>query len=372
MKAKTIYILYVLLCLTLVMAACSSGKEKEIEIPEQGQNQEQTAVPVEAPLSLCLPAGETLRPQSVGQRRVMGDPGQTENFLLPRYVYIFLLRQTGAQWTVYEKIEDVLDAESWKKQRYRGSLQTTGDSIYLYTRPVTYMLDQNRFNGRAYAVMSARRLTFDTPLASVETLDDVLNLRFDVSPDSIQQSVQHIYTSPYNYETNGQYYGSYSSIGNNHPTLNLMLYHVAAKVDLKWNVADTARIKSDPSQAVRLTSLSARRLYNGWSYVFRPMENTVESLPTSGYEINDIVTPSDEGLWWEGRYYFYTIPYHIRNTDYFPLQLVMRTNNLSGDGYRVTINQPFDPTSPFAPWVRADLRLSRPLGNTTATFTVGE
>jgi hypothetical protein len=171
----------------------------------------------------------------------------------------------------------------------------------------------------------------------------------------------------------GHYYGSFSSIGNNHPKVNLMLYHVAAKVDLKWNVTDTVRINStDPAQAVRLTSLCVRRLYSGWSYVFRPMENTVAALPTNGYDINDIVTLSDEGLWWEGRYYFYTIPYRVGNADYFPLQLVLRTNDLAGDGYRLTINQPFNPSSPFAPWVRADLRLSRPLENTTATFTIEE
>lgn len=358
-KIKISY-LYILLCTVLLTAACSSKKEAELETP------------MEASLSLCLPAGDFLSVNPNNQRRIMGDPGQTEMFTLPRYVYIFLLRQRGNQWTVYERIEDVLEVDQWEKLRYHGRLQTENDSIFRYKRAIKYMLTSDRFNGRVYAVMSAKQLRFETSLSSVETLDDVLNLRFDASPDSIQRNVQHIYTSPYNYEVDGEYYGSFSSIGNNHPTVNLMLYHVAAKVDLKWNVADSVRIKSNPAQAVRLTSMSVRGLYNGWSYLFRPMENTVTTIPVSGYEISDVVTPADEGLWWEGRYYFYTIPYRVNNSDYFPLQLVMRTNELAGDGYQLTVNQPFNAASPFVPWLRADLRLTRPLKNEAATITIAE
>ena len=360
---KKSYILYILmLCTGLLSVSCSHEHDIDLEVP------------VQAPLSLCLPAGELVSAQHATQRRIMGDPGLAERFLLPKYVYIFMLRKNqNDNWVVYDKIEDVLDAGSWEKTHYTGRLQTDGDTIFRYTRNVSYMLTSDRFNGRAYAIMSVKKLTFETPLSSVNTLADVLNLRFSMEPDSIQQNVQHIYSSPYNYEVDDQYYGSFSSIGNNHPSVNLMLYHVAAKVDIKWNVAADKRInRSDPSQAVRLTSMRARNLYNGWSYIFKPMENQVNTLPDTGYNINDIVTPTDEGLWWEGRYYFYTIPYRVSGSAYFPLQLVMGTNDLAGDGYRLTINQPFDPTSPFVPWVRADLKLTRPLGNTTETYTIGD
>ena len=363
MKRHFVVILYMLLCCTaMFFVSCSREHETDPDVS------------VQASLTLCLPAGDFSAVQNPSQRRVMGDPGLAERFLLPRYVYIFLLRQNGEQWNVYERIEDILDADSWEKSHYSGRLQSDGDTIYRYTRNVVYLLNNDRFNGRVYAIMSAKRLSFENELSSVETLDDVLNLRFDVSPDSIQQNLQHIYSSPYNYEVDGRYYGSFSSITSKSPVVNLLLYHVAAKVDMKWNVADTMRINNaDPSQAVRLTSLCVRHLYDGWSYVFRPMENTLASMPTEGYEINNIVTLADEGLWWEGRYYFYTIPYSVSgNGNYFPLQLVMRTNNLAGDGYQVTINQPFEPASPFVPWVRADLRLSRPLTNTTATFTIDD
>lgn len=360
MNFRTIYIYLFILVTMLTAVSCQGKQEAEMDAP------------MKASLSLCLPANDFMSISQNNQRRIMGDPGQAEVFLLPRYVYIFMLRQTGGQWTVYECIEDVLEADQWEKTRYYGALQSSGDSIFRYRRPVTYMLSGDRFNGRVYAVMSAKRLRFETALSSVETLDDVLNLRFDASPDSIQRNVQHIYTSPYNYEVDGEYYGSFSCIANDHPTVNLMLYHVAAKVDLKWNVADTVRIKSNPAQAVRLTSMSVRGLYNGWSYLFRPMENTVTTIPVSGYEISDVVTPADEGLWWEGRFYFYTIPYRVNNSDYFPLQLVMRTNELTGDGYQLTVNQPFNAASPFVPWLRADFRFTRPLKNETATITITE
>ncbi|MBQ4507905.1 MAG: hypothetical protein II970_03310 [Paludibacteraceae bacterium] len=359
-KSCIIYIL--VLCTALLGVSCSKEHESDLEVP------------VQAPLSLCLPAGELMSAQSAPQRRIMGDPGLAERFRLPRYVYIFMLRQNqSGNWVVYDKIEDELDAGSWEKTHYTGRLQTDGDTIFRYTRQVTYMLTSDRFNGRVYAIMSAEQLTFDKSLSDVNTLKDVEDLRFSMESDNIQRNVQHIYSSPYNYEVDDDYYGSFSSIGNDHPSVNLMLYHVAAKVDIKWNVAADKRInREDPAQAVRLTSMRAHNLYDGWSYIFRPMENQVNELPSTGYSINDIVTPTDEGLWWEGRYYFYTIPYRVGNEHSFPLQLVMGTNNLAGDGYRLTINQPFDPTSPFVPWVRADLRLSRPLGNETHTYNIGE
>ena len=94
-KSCIIYIL--VLCTALLGVSCSNEHESDLEVP------------VQAPLSLCLPAGELMSAQSAPQRRIMGDPGQTEMFTLPRYVYIFLLRQRGNQWTVYERIEDVLE-----------------------------------------------------------------------------------------------------------------------------------------------------------------------------------------------------------------------------------------------------------------------
>ena len=154
----------------------------------------------------------------------------------------------------------------------------------------------------------------------------------------------------------------------------MLLYHVAAKVDIKWNVVDSVRInKDDPDAAVRLTYMEARRLFNGYAYCFKPMRDTMANLPTSGYAIEDIVTPDDEGLWWEGRDYFYTIPYTVTGEpDYFPLQMRMGTNGATkaNAGYELTLKQMIDTTAVFVPWLRGDFKLTKPLENKAETKEV--
>ena len=101
-------------------------------------------------------------------------------------------------------------------------------------------------------------------------------------------------------------------------------------------------------------------------------------MPTTGYKIEDIITPADEGKWWEGRSYFYTIPYVASDvTDgskvYFPLQLLMRTNGSAGDGYRPTLNMKIDTAEAvFVPWLRANVNISAPFTDKAETKTVDD
>lgn len=348
--------------LATVLGGCKSRHEEEMRTDGT------------VSLSLCLPVGDFAPTRQAPQRRVMGDPGTTETFAHPNYAYIFLLKQTAGGWVVYDMVEETLDNDSWSKQRYHGSLRSESDSIFRYTKEWHFLLTSGEtFNGRVYAIASAVPLTFNRTITDGTTLSDLLDLKFDASSATVQGNVQHIYTTPYNYLTDGAYYGSFSTVNAKVPMVNLMLYHVAAKVDLKWNVEEEVRInRADPSMAVRLTSLNVRNLFNGNAYCFRPMENTVTGIPDTGYNITNIVQPADEGLWWEGRYYFYTLLYTVEGQeDYFPLQLTMRTNGSEGTGYRLTIKQPVDITDPFVPWIRGNLLLTQPLTNTSETRIAG-
>jgi len=323
-------------------------------------------------LSICLPMEETYTSARQPQR-VMGDPGTTERFLLPEHIYFFVLKKTGESWTVWHAIHKTPEAEDWVKKSYVGLLQSTGDTIYEYTPHVNLLLEKQKFDGMVFAIASPIELTFNRALNTLESLDDVLNLRFATSGSTVQQNLQNIYSSPYNYIVNGNYYGAFSSLYQKVPHVQLMLYHIAAKVDLKWNVAEDKRIDRDvPGNGVRLTYLEARRLYNGMAYCFQPMRNTMASLPLSGgYDIPDIVTPADEGLWWEGRTYFYTIPYTVSGApDYFPLQLLMRTNGSTGTGYQLTLNQPIDTSDVFVPWIRGNFSFTQPLTDRSETKTI--
>ncbi len=349
-----------LLIMPLLLTAChQSNPDSEPEME------------VIMPFSLCLSADDLQMASYAPSRRVMGDPGKAEQFLLPRYAYIFILKQDGDDWVIWQRIEQELTAENWLKESYSGRLMTEGDSVYRYTDKLRLLMVGKKFNGRVYAIASAERLTFNQSLPTVSDLSDVLNLSFVVT-DDIQRNVQHIYSTPYNYLRGGQYYGSFSFITQRVPSLDLLLYHVAAKVDIKWNVQPDKRINlTDPAQAVRLTSLSVNNLFSGNCLAFRPLENTLDALPTMGYDISDIVTTADESLWWEGRYYFYTILYTLTsNEGYFPLQLLMRTNGTSGTGYNVTLNMQVNTSAPFVPWLRSNFSLSKPLADESIIKTV--
>lgn len=321
-------------------------------------------------LSICLPANEVRMASSNGPRRVMGDPGTQEQFVLPKYIYIYVVKEGTLFYQI--TIDDA--TEYWRKEYYSGSMMGSGDSIYRYTRDIIKQLAPGaEYTGSIYTIVSAEELTITPALTSgTSTEEDVLNLKFQTA--GIQSSLQHIYTTPYNYEIEDKYYGSFQvSKKYKVPYVNLMLYHVAAKVDINWNVADSARVKADGVTPIRLTTMKACNLFNGDAYCFKPMKNVYDSETplASGAEVS-IVTPTDEGLWWEGRSYFYTIPYTTRESDYenyFPLQMQMETNE-SGDTYTPTIYMQIDKSDPFVPWLRATFNIKNPLPAGSATKKV--
>ena len=331
-------------------------------------------------LSICLPVEESFAPAGGGPLRVMGDPGTTEKFKLPSYVYIIIMKQdkdVPANWTLWRTISRTPTNEDWTKKRYVGLLQTTGDSIYEYNQEIDLFLPTERFNGRVYAIASAVELSFDHTLddSGITSLSDLENLKFNSEPDSVHENLQHIYSTPYNYKPNGvDYYGSFDK-AQRVPHVSLLLYHVAAKVDINWFVAENKRIdRATPANAVRLTSMKACNLFNGDAFCFKPMENKQATKVTpdvagTGDTIT-MVTPSDMGLWWEGRSYFYTIPYTTTGkTGYYPLQMQMETNE-SGDIYKPTVYLGVNTSSPFVPWLRATFNINNPLAAGEAEKTV--
>lgn len=355
MTTKIRYILLAVIC-ACAMASCTDDKEVS---------------QISLPLTVSLPTNDHYSmPQQSSCRRVIGDPGTTEIFLLPQHLYFFVLLHMDSGWKVMHAVHTEPQPDEWIKRRYTGQLQTEGDSIYQYTETFSLPADRQGKEGMVFAVASAVPLTFNREMNAISSLEQVVNLTFDASSATVQENLQHIYSSPYNYMQSGAYYGSFHNTAGLPARLNLMLYHVAAKVDLQWNVADSMRIRSNPLQAVRLTYMEARRLYNGNAYCFKPLRNTMADLPESGgYDIPDIVTEADEGLWWEGRTYFYTIPYTVTESPgYFPLQLLMCTNGtMKGYGYKLTLCQPIDTSAVFVPWLRGRFNLSKPLTDKSET-----
>ena len=351
------YSIYLLLIVWLCVACNRTEERIETEIPFS----------IALSSSSMRPAGNALI------RRAPGDPGTNEVFDLPSYLYIFVFRYDGANWVRNDYLEETIPAEDWRKTRYAGYLRTDGDSIYKYTRNLNILLPGKGTQGRVYAIASAVPLSFSTTPNTITTIEDLLNLKINISTTTMQDNLQNIYTTPYNYTlTSGDYYGTFTNGTSNVAPLDLVLYHIAAKVDIKWSVDEEKRInKTDPSQAIRLTYMKVKNMLNTSCYAFRPMENTESSKLASGYSREIILSTSDyEGLWWEGRSYFYTIPYTVTgNPGYFPLQMEMSTNG-SSDKYRPTLNMEVNTSSPFVPWMRAMFNISNKLTDTEETKTI--
>lgn len=342
----------------LMWTGCES---EDVNVPKQK---------VSFPLSICLPAEETgMMINGTGPRKVMGDPGTTERFELPSYVYIIIMKKAAgdSEWTLWQALSLTPGEGDWTKKRYGGVLPTVGDSIYEYNHEIDLLLSSEKFDGRVYAIASAVELNFNRALTPGElnTLDKVETLTFNSGASGIQENLQHIYSTPYNFKPDGEnYYGSFDK-AQKVPHVSLLLYHVAAKVDINWFVAENKRIdRETPANAVRLTSMKACNLFNDDAYCFKPMENkqATKLNPSAGKgDTITMVTPSDMGLWWEGRSYFYTIPYTTtEKTGYYPLQMQMETNE-SGDMYKPTVYLEVNTSSPFVPWLRATFNINNPL-----------
>lgn len=240
---------------------------------------------VEMPISISIPAEGFVNPTDVGigneavspasaTTRAPGDPGTYEQFHLPRYIYLFLCNEStnGTKSVIYQKIE-IPDNEltsSWEK-----TVSGT-DSIYTYKGNVSINLPLNRSKGKIYAAASyiplhttnasssmsedkdSNHLSFNcerpskfgdskypreyineskTYTDTYGTEDAVKNIIF--SNITLRNYMQDVYSTPYNKTDNkGDYYGTITDYASNVPNINIVLYHVATKVDVQWSIDD--------------------------------------------------------------------------------------------------------------------------------------
>ena len=239
---------------------------------------------VEMPISISIPAEGFVNPTDVGigndepvipasaTTRAPGDPGTYEQFHLPRYIYLFLCNEStnDTKSVIYQKIE-IPDNEltsSWEK-----TVSGT-DSIYTYKGTVSINLPLNRSKGKIYAAASYKPLHTTNASSSMSedknsnhlsfncerpskfgdskypreyinesktytdtygTEDAVKNIIF--SNITLRNYMQDVYSTPYNKTDNkGDYYGTITDYASNVPNINIVLYHVATKVDVQWSI----------------------------------------------------------------------------------------------------------------------------------------
>ena len=248
---------------------------------------------VEMPISISIPAEGFVNPTDVGigdeavppasaTTRAPGDPGTYEQFHLPRYIYLFLCNEStdDKESVIYQKIE-IPDNEltsSWEK-----TVSGT-DSIYTYKGNVSINLPLNRRKGKIYAAASyiplhttnasstmsednksnhlsfncVRPSKFGDPNYPREYINEsttytdgnygteeaVKNIIF--SNITLRNYMQDVYSTPYNKTDNkGDYYGTITDYASNVPNINIVLYHVATKVDVQWNIDEDYQGTSD-------------------------------------------------------------------------------------------------------------------------------
>ena len=354
------------------------------------------------PLSICLPAGEIYTSQQAPQMRAFGDPGTTEQFALPQYLYIFIVKYEGVgdegkatltNWKVWEILTKSFEDEEganetakkaawnarWEKRRYTGLYDTEEDIVYQYTAIIHQLLEEGGFDGRVYVVASAVPLTFTPTINGSSTLADLLGMTFrfdggDAYDTNVRNNLQNIYSTPYNYNGNGvDYYGSFYAT-QKVPHFDLLLYHVAAKVDLMWNVTDSIDTDDDDEpdtdlrSLVKLSYIAVDSLYDGPCYLFKPTENTIgnNKVYPSGYT-KVLVESLSPGTQWNGRKYFYAIPYKNNDspTKHYPLKLRLQKNgdSSSGASYYSKIVDTEVPEV-WTSWIRGQITVN------TATYNV--
>ena len=214
---------------------------------------------VEMPISISIPAEGFVNPTDVGigndepastlaLTRALGDPGTAETFALPKYLYIYLVSTSSSNSTqvIFKKQE--VKPEDWK-------LSTSGDNtnnhfsakdgLYVYQGHLSINLPLNRKEGRVYVVASNldlddsttdKKYNLVTDVSSWKSYTDVENGVTFTNQSYLRSNMQNLYSSPYNLKNDGNYYGTIKDYASNVPHIDMVLYHVATKVDLQWTI----------------------------------------------------------------------------------------------------------------------------------------
>ena len=215
---------------------------------------------VEMPISISIPAEGFVNPTDVGigneepastfaVTRALGDPGEAETFALPQYLYIYLVSTSSSNSTqvIFKKQE--VNPEDWKLSTPGGNTNghfSAKDGLYVYQGHLSINLPLNRKEGRVYVVASnldlddsatEKNYNLVTDVSSWNSYTDVENGVTFTNQADLRNNMQNLYSSPYNLKNNdGKYYGIIKDYASNVPHIDMVLYHVATKVDLQWTI----------------------------------------------------------------------------------------------------------------------------------------
>ena len=280
---------------------------------------------VEMPISISIPAEGFVNPTDVGigneavtpasaTTRAPGDPGEAETFALPKFLYIYLVSTSSSNSTqvIFKKQE--VKPEDWKLSTSRDNTNnhfSDKDGLYVYQGHLSINLPLNRKEGRVYVVASNLDLDDSgtsspnyklvTDVSSWKSHTDVEDSVTFTNQSDLRSNMQNLYSSPYNLKNEGNYYGTIKDYASNVPHIDMVLYHVATKIDLQWTIDEqfqgtkaweqVKKKKNDSDDTMRSTTDNTSKDYNKvfFSYIearllpkeklpiFKPMNVTSSS-----------------------------------------------------------------------------------------------
>ena len=212
---------------------------------------------VEMPISISIPAEGFVNPTDVGigneepastlaVTRALGDPGTAETFALPQYLYIYLVSTSSSNSTQVIFKKQKVEYGDWKLSTSGGNTNnhfSAKDGLYVYQGHLSINLPLNRKEGRVYVVASNLDLddsgTYNlvTDVSSWSSSKEVEDGVTFTNQSSLRNNMQNLYSSPYNLKDDkDNYYGIIKDYASNVPHIDMVLYHVATKVDLQWTI----------------------------------------------------------------------------------------------------------------------------------------
>lgn len=241
---------------------------------------------------------------ALAKTRATGDPGFDDSFEAPNYIYAFFC------------VDGVVKDYSEITVAHTGDDAWTApdqNNVITYKTPLTFSVDNPTDANSARVYIAASKTALNIPeITEGSSEESVVNTMTysipdvvaapssNVALDASQQFLRDLYSTPWE----GDEHAATFEGALKDPYHDILLYHVAAKVDLKWNsemalptTGETAKIKVNN---VLGTGLS----------IFQPTTNT---WAAGSYNVS---TPITDGTKWNGRQVYYLPQFANSNCKY--------------------------------------------------------
>lgn len=298
--------------------------------------------------------------------RAPADPGQPETWDFPAAGIIYLVCETPGETTI-SRI-----SASFSPSRWVADTDAAYHRIYTYQDHIEARMPSDVTAARVYVALGNRdfegRLSSYSaaPATEQEVKEITFHLKgFEKADGSVDEEardkfLKNLYSSPCNLtrEEESVYYGTVNDPSGRSPYLNIVCYHVGARLDLTWEVE--APVQPD----VHLTFLSVTdALYTAECSLFNPTNrgNTALTDLTEITYLSSGAFPDGAGQQWYGR----DERYIIQNVDRSPASLTFRLGKNWTDA-RVERKQPFAmgaASDIYTPWIRYLLTIKSDLSD---------